>query len=222
MLDACARKKARHDECVPVGRAGDLPQAAPCGPTSPKPECRDPGARRRSVCIPSAGSRRRDVGSPCGASARAAGRPGLRCEYVQRRAMSWRCQRRSVSGLIGKTVQAGRASERLSDTSSARSARVSLGRDICRRRIASSCPRTRISISFERRDRPSSHTSANRFRTTRSTNDQSKQPSLDHDKSDEPSEPDAQESRGGVCDPYACLPRFGVRLPPRYRPQIVP
>ena len=50
----------------------------------------------------------------------------------------------------------------------------------CRRRIASSWRRTRISNSFERRGRPSSHTSANRFRTTRYTNDQSKQPSLDH------------------------------------------
>jgi hypothetical protein len=71
--------------------------------------------------------------------------------------MSWRCQR-SVSGLIGKTAQAGRASERLSDASSARSARVSFGREVCRRRIASSWRRTRISISFERRGRPSSHT----------------------------------------------------------------
>src|SRR6266540_2055626 len=84
----------------------------------------------------------------------------------------------------------------------ARSAGVSFGRDVCRRRIASSCRRTRISISFERRGRPSSHTSANRFRTTRYTNDQSKQPSLDHDKKDEPSEPDARESRGRVCEPY--------------------
>jgi hypothetical protein len=37
----------------------------------------------------------------------------------------------------------------------------------CRRKIASSCRRTRISTSFERRRRPSSHTSTNRFRTTR-------------------------------------------------------
>jgi len=71
-------------------------------------------------------------------------------------------------------------SERLSDASSARSARVGIGLDACRRRIASSWRRTRISNSFERRGRPSSHTRANRFRTTRYTNDQSKQPSLDH------------------------------------------
>jgi hypothetical protein len=38
-----------------------------------------------------------------------------------------------------------------------------------------------VSNSFERRGRPSSHTSANRFRTTRYMNDQSKQSSLDHD-----------------------------------------
>jgi hypothetical protein len=67
---------------------------------------------------------------------------------------------------IGNTAQAGRASERLSDASSARSARVSFGCEVWRRRIASSCRRTRISSSFERCGRASSHTSANRFRTT--------------------------------------------------------
>src|SRR6266545_1150669 len=49
--------------------------------------------------------------------------------------------------------------ERLSDASSARSARVNFGREDCRRRIASSWRRTRISNSFERRGRPSSHMS---------------------------------------------------------------
>jgi hypothetical protein len=88
-------------------------------------------------------------------------------------------------GLNAKTVQAGRASERLSDASSTLSARVSRGRAVCRRRIASSCRRTRISNSFERRGRASSQTSANRFRTTRYTNDQSNSPSLDHSKSPE-------------------------------------
>src|ERR671919_3128712 len=60
-----------------------------------------------------------------------------------------------------------RGSERLSAARSARSARVICGRRVCRRRIASSCRRTRISSSFERRERASSGTSANRFRTTR-------------------------------------------------------
>ncbi len=55
-----------------------------------------------------------------------------------------------------------------------------------------------LTAAFERRGRPNSHTSANRFRTTRYTNDQSKQPSLDHGNRDEPSEPDARESRGRV------------------------
>ncbi len=36
----------------------------------------------------------------------------------------------------------------------------------------------------------------------RYTNDQSKQPSLDHDTSAERSEPNAPESRGRVCEPY--------------------
>jgi type IV secretory pathway TrbL component len=49
------------------------------------------------------------------------GRPGNQCEYVHRRAMSWRCQRSSVSGLNGKAAQAARGSERLSAASSARS-----------------------------------------------------------------------------------------------------
>jgi hypothetical protein len=117
-------------------------------------------------------------------------RPGLRCEYVHRRARSWRCQRSSVSGLNENADQAVCGSERLSDASSARSARVSFGREACRRRIASSWRRTRISKSFERRGLPRSHTSANRLRTTRYANDQSKQPSPDYGKSAEPSEPD--------------------------------
>ena len=71
--------------------------------------------------------------------------------------------------MIRKIAQSGRASGRLSDASTARSARVSRGREVRRRRIASSCRRTRISSSFEGRDRPGSHTSANRFRTTRYT-----------------------------------------------------
>src|SRR6266496_4939785 len=79
-------------------------------------------------------------------------------------------------GLNEKLAHAVWWSERLSDASSARSARVSFGREPCRRRIASSWRRTRISNSFERRGRPSSHTSANRFRTARYANDQSNQP----------------------------------------------
>src|SRR5207247_6347594 len=62
---------------------------------------------------------------------------------------------------------------------------------------------TRISSSFERRGRANKHTSANRFRTTRYANDQSNQPSLDQDKSAEPTELDAPESLGRVCEPYA-------------------
>src|SRR6266545_2368532 len=50
---------------------------------------------------------------------------------------------------------------------------------------------------------PQSHTSANRFRTTRYINDQSKQPSLDHDRAPNLASPARQESRGRVCEPYA-------------------
>jgi hypothetical protein len=123
MLDACARKKARHDECVRCG-AGWRPASSstlrtevaetgmPRPLSSPTirlyPQCGFSSARRR---ISSRSER------PSG------GRPGVRCEYVHRRAMSWRCQRSSVSGLIGKTAQAGRASERLNDASRAISRR---------------------------------------------------------------------------------------------------
>jgi hypothetical protein len=119
--------------------------------------------------------------------------------------MSWRCQRSSVSGLIGKTAQAGRASERLSDASSARSARVSFGREVCRRRIASSCRRTRTSTSFERRGRPSSQTSANRFRTTRYTNDQSKTalPRSTTARETNLASRTLRRAAGRVCEPYA-------------------
>ena len=99
----------------------------------------------------------------------------------------------------------GRGNERLSDTSSARSARVSFGRTACRRRIASSWRWTRISNSFERHGRPNSHTSANRFRTTRYINDQSKRPSLDHGKAPNLATSTLRESRGRVREPYALV-----------------
>jgi hypothetical protein len=66
-----------------------------------------------------------------------------------------------------KLDQAVLGSERLHAAFSARSARFSFGCRACRRRIVSSWRRTRISSSFERDGRPSSQTSANKFRTTR-------------------------------------------------------
>src|SRR6266508_3368466 len=166
MLDACARKKARQDECVRCG-AGWI--------------------RASSSTL------RTDVAET--AIPRPLSSPTIRlypqCGFSRaRRRISSRCQRSSVSGLNENADQGVCGSKRLSDASSARSARVSFGREACRRRIASSWRRTRISKSFERGDLPSSHTSANRFRTTRYANDQSKQPSPDYGKSAEPSEPD--------------------------------
>jgi hypothetical protein len=166
-LAACARRKARHDECVRCG-AGCRPASSSTFRTEvadtlmPTPFS-SPAMRRYPQCEFSRASRRIIVRSDDSSG----GRPGLVCEYVQRRAASWRCHRRSVSGFTGKLVQAARGSERLSAASSARSARVSLGGAARRRKIASSWRRTRISSSFERRGRPSSQTSANRFRTTR-------------------------------------------------------
>src|SRR5215216_5368500 len=80
---------------------------------------------------------------------------------------------------------------------------VSLGWEVCRRRIASSWRRMRISSSFERRGRASSQTSASRFRATRYANDQSKKPSLDHQQ--EHPNLASQNSRGRVCEPYGLL-----------------
>ena len=129
MLAACARKKARHVERVRRG-AGWTPAssstlrtevaetAMPTPVSSPTirlyPQCGFSLARRRisSRSVRSSG-----------------GRPGLRREYVHRRAISWRCRRSNVSGLNEKAAHPGRGNERLSDTSSARSARVSFGRE---------------------------------------------------------------------------------------------
>src|SRR6266545_852621 len=201
MLAACARRNARQDE-EPRSGAGRIPASSSTLRTEvaetaiPTP-LSSPTIRRYPQCGFSWASRKMSVRSDDSTG----GRPGFLCGYVQRRATSWRCQRSSVCGLTGKPAQAGRGSERLSAASNARSARVSVGRAACRRKTANSCRRMRISNSFERRGRASNHTSANRFRTTRYTNDQSKQPSLDHDKSGEPNGPDAPTSRGRVCEP---------------------
>jgi hypothetical protein len=150
---------------------------------------------------PSACSRGRGARSDNAARARAvADRDTMRMRPAA--AMSWRCQRSSVSGLTGKPDQAARGSERLSAASSAQSARVSFGCRACRRSIVSSWRSTRILSSFERRGRASSQTSVNRFRTARYANDQSKQPSLDHDsKSAEPRQLAVGESPDGFANP---------------------
>src|SRR6266545_6122228 len=169
--------------------------------TTPRP-LSSPTIRRYPQCGFSLARRR--INAPTGGSS--GGLPRFVCGYVQRRATSWRCQRSSVSGLTGKLGHVERGSERLKAARNARSARVSLGRADCRRRTASSWRSARISNSFDRRDCPNSHTSANRFRTTRYTNDQSNQPSLGQDQSAEPTELDALESRGRVCEPYGLPP----------------
>ena len=62
-------------------------------------------------------------------SAGMTGRPGRRCGYVQRRATSSRCQRRSVAGVTHADVRhTCRGRTRLNAASSARSASVSCGR----------------------------------------------------------------------------------------------
>jgi hypothetical protein len=57
-----------------------------------------------------------------------AGRPGRRCGYVQRRATSSRCQRKSVPGFTNNDDHAFRGNTRLNAANSALSAGVNRGR----------------------------------------------------------------------------------------------
>ena len=65
-----------------------------------------------------------------------AGRPG-RTGWVQRRATSWRCQRRIVAGVTNSPRRRGAGSSRVSAADRARSAQLSLGRLACRRSTVS-------------------------------------------------------------------------------------
>jgi hypothetical protein len=211
MLAACARKNVRHEERVRCG-AGWRPSSS----STFRTEVAETGMPRplSSPTIrlyPQSGFSRARRRIRSRSERSSGGRPGLRCAYVQRRATSWRCQRSNVSGLTGKQLQAVRGSERLSDASSARSARVSAGRAACRRRIAaraggrgSPAPSTDAAVEatapartdFARPD----------TQTTRANS-----PSLDHSKSAESNEPDASESRRQVCEPYGPAPRIRSR-----------
>ncbi len=173
-----------------VAPARFVPRAAPCARRSPKPlsarPLSSPTIRVSPVRV--LPSETKDQLAERGLERRSPG-PPVRVSPPAGDQLAVPAKQRIWLEREGRPRRLG--SERLSDASSARSARVGIGLDACRRRIASSWRRTRISNSFERRGRPSSHTRANKFRTTRYTNDQSKQqPSLDHGKSAEPSEPD--------------------------------
>jgi hypothetical protein len=74
------------------------------------------------------------------------GRPGPRRAYVQRFATSWRCQRRSVSGLTNSERQRLGGSRRLAAARKARSAVRSSGLRVWRRRISSSWRSTTIEL----------------------------------------------------------------------------
>jgi len=159
---------------------------------------------------PQRGSRQRDEGSDRAASARVAALPASAASNVQRRATSWRCQRSSVSGLIGKAGQAGRASERLSEAKK----RAISPRQLRAARPAGGGSPARAAGRGSPAPSSDAAVPAIRARTDSGqpdTDDQSKQSSLDHGKSAEPSEPDAPESRGRVCEPYA-LGRGGTPL----------
>src|SRR6266536_4854503 len=203
VLAACARKKARHDERVRCG-AGLRPASSSTLRTevaatrTPRP-LSSPTIRLYPQCGFSLASRRISVWSERSSG----GRPGGRCEYVHRRAMSWRCQRSSVSGLNRKTVQAGRGSERLSAVNSARSAGASFGpggggspaRGGGRGSPPPSSDAAAPAATPARTDSGQRDT-----RTTRASS-----PPSTTTKNTEPSEPDARESRGRVCEPYALL-----------------
>jgi hypothetical protein len=110
----------------------------------------------------------------------------------------------------GEAGLRSRQRERLSVASSARSLRVSFGCRACRRKIASSWRRMRISNSFERPGRASSHTSANRVPNDE-IHERPEQAALPRPRHDEPNEPAAPESRRRVCEPYAAATRPEIR-----------
>jgi hypothetical protein len=80
------------------------------------------------------------------------GRPARR-RYVQRLATKRRRQRSSVAGVTMKDVQMVRGSNRLAVAKNARSAIVSGGRRVRRRKMANSCRSTTISSSLNSRER---------------------------------------------------------------------
>jgi hypothetical protein len=107
---ACARKKTRHDECARCG-AGWRPSSSGTLRTDVvDTPIRRPLSSPTIRLYPQCGfSRpRRRISSRSERSS--GGRPGPRCEYVQRRAISWRCQQSSVSGLNEKPRQSGATS----------------------------------------------------------------------------------------------------------------
>ncbi len=128
MVAACWRRKARHDSRARSGAGG---KPAPIstlrtvvGETlTPRP-LSSSTIRRYPQCGFSLARRRINIRSDRSSG----GLPGFACEYVQRRATSWRCQRSSVPGVTGKLAHTGRGSERLNAARNARSARISLGR----------------------------------------------------------------------------------------------
>jgi hypothetical protein len=99
------------------------------------------------------------------------GRPGRRYAYVQRRATSSRCQRRTVAGLTKNEDHAERGSARLKAASSARSTVPSCGRATWRSSTCNWWRSTRISISFARCERIRSTASSSSRRSIQYRND---------------------------------------------------
>jgi hypothetical protein len=81
------------------------------------------------------------------------GRPGRAGFVVQRRAISWRCQRRMVAGVTSSPRRRRRGSSRVRAAISARSVQVIRGRGVRCWSTASWWRRTRISISLLVSDR---------------------------------------------------------------------
>jgi hypothetical protein len=215
VLAACARRKARHDECVRCGagwRTGLEQHLAHRG-------CRNRDAETFEL-----------ADDPLVSPVRVL--PGESQDQLAERARERRSPRQPVRVCppagdelavpakqrlrLEREGRPGRPRKRAAQRRQQRPIPcVRRGLEGCRRRIASSWRRTRISNSFERRGRASSHTSANRFRTTRYRSDQSKHPSLDDGTSAEPTEPDAPERRRRVCEPYRLSERLHVVARPR-------
>jgi hypothetical protein len=82
------------------------------------------------------------------------GRPGGRCGLVQWCLTSWRCQRSRVCGVTSRWRRRCLGSRRVNADSVARSGQVGRGRATCRRRTATSCRSTRISVFLDACPRP--------------------------------------------------------------------
>ena len=183
---ACARKKLAPAELGAQRRPERRRLAAGSWrPLSPRRVRRHRRVHRRSAGSPSAGSHARAAAPTHGSPRRPPGRPGRLPAYVHRFRTNWRCQPSSVSGRT-KNDRLFRPSSWPAAARKTRSRSSSRGREIWRRRTASSCRSTTISSSLNSRERSRSAATASARRNNRYSNDTTKKqpPPLESEKAD--------------------------------------